>query len=170
MKKRHLHQRFLVPNGRRGRPIPQDEGEEAFGYDTQPQRPLMGTLHHVDSEETIKRIAEATSMCDEPECDSEALADYVALNNRFNTLRHAKEVQQAQQERKTLTHEQRLASAKARAKTQRVNVTMQLHMVEKALIRAQKGGRHLSEGAVTRLEAVEALLDGPVDWKLLDAA
>jgi hypothetical protein len=23
---------------------------------------------------------------------------------------------------------------------------------------------------VTRLEAVEALLDGPVDWKLLDAA
>jgi predicted ATPase with chaperone activity len=151
VKKRHLHRRFLVPNARRG---------NGLGYDNRPQRILNGTLAHVDEPAAIEKIASCTAMCDEPECISEGIVSYTETAMKAATLRHAAEVQDAREARKTMTVEQRIASARGRAKQRRIDVSHNLHLVEKALIRAVRGGRQPNDSTLRRLEAVEAQLDG----------
>lgn len=155
MKKRHLHRRFLVPNARRG---------NGLGYDNRPQRILNGTLAHVDEPAAIEKIASRTAMCDEPECISDGIVSYTETAMKAATLRHAAEVQDAQEARTVLTAEQRVFNAAARARRQHVDLGKDLHLVSKALERARAGGRSVPESVIRRLERVEAKLDGaPLD-------
>lgn len=151
MKKRHLHRRFLVPNARRG---------NGLGYDNRPQRILNGTLSHVDEPATIEKIASRTAMCDEPECISDGIVSYTETAMKAATLRHAAEVQEAQEARVVLTIEQRVFNAEQRARRQHVDLGKDLHLVSKALMRARSGGRSVPEPVMRRLERVEAKLDG----------
>lgn len=151
MKKRHLHRRFLAPQARSG---------NGHGYLTRPNRPLLGTEHPVDERATIAKIASATALCDEPEVISDGIVSYTETAVKAATLRHAAEVEQAHEARATMTPEQRVANAEARAKQQHVNVSSDLRFVRAAAARARAGGRRLPAGALRRLERVEALLDG----------
>jgi hypothetical protein len=148
-KKRHLHKRGRTPAPR---------------FLTRP-RELYGTLRHVDEDETIKRIAAMTALCDEPESIGPAIISYAETNKIYDTLRHAKAVEAAREARKEITTEQRVAIAKARAKEQRCDVSHALHIIERGIERAKKGGRQVPASVIQRLEGVELLLDKPPELK-----
>lgn len=124
---------FLAPKARRG---------NGFGYVNDP----------------------AQGMRDEPECVGPAIVDAYSESALFwQSLRHAAEVQEAQQSRRLLNAEQRLADVQRRAKQQHVNVSGEVHVLSSMLERAKRGGRNEPPGAVKRLESLEARLDGLSD-------
>lgn len=114
--------------------------------------------------EVVERVADAVAMCDEPEMISRAISsrygDEANGKNGHTSLRHRAAVEQARDARQTWTVEKRIGVVKLRAKQQRVDVSHELHIIEKALARARSGGRELPAAPMKRLEAVEALLDG----------
>jgi hypothetical protein len=135
--------RFLAPAARSG---------NGHGYLTQPQRPLPEVA---DEPEVIDRIRSATSTCDEPESPSDAWVDaeseLAAERNRLRVLRRA---EAARLDRKNITIENRMVDAQRRAKLQHVSISHELHVMRKMLARGNE------QATVTRLEQVEALLDG----------
>jgi hypothetical protein len=126
-------------------------------------RELHGVLSHVDTEATRERIAAAVQLCDEPEKIGPAVLSYAEMANKADSIRHRLEVETAQEIRKTLTIEQRLATVAERAKHQLVDVKQDVFLIGKALERSSKGGRKLPMAALVRLEKVEARLDGVTD-------
>lgn len=146
-----MARKFLAPRARPG---------NGHGYLSEPLRPLEGTEYHVDPPEAVERVAGALRMCDEPECCSEDVVSYAESAFTADTLRHAAEVEVAQEDRKRLEMEQRIVNAERRARLQHMNLSGEFFLIRKMLDRAQAGGRKEPEGAVRRLEDAEAVLDG----------
>jgi hypothetical protein len=140
-----MARRFLAPQARAG---------NGHGYLAQPDReyPLAP-----DEPDTVARIGEARAMCDEPEAPSTAWVDaeseLAAERNRVRLLRQA---EMAQQARATVTMENRMADARRRAKLKHVDISHEMHLLEKML------GRNPGT-AVDRLVKLEARLDGVAD-------
>jgi hypothetical protein len=154
------NRRFLAPQAQRG---------DGHGYLSRPNRELSKATHvsedgfrdiAADSSEVVDRIAEARSLFDEPECISGGIVSYTESANKADTLRHARDVEIARQDRQRLESEQRIRAAHERAKRQHVNVSGELHVVQKMLDRAKAGGRREPVAAIRRLEKVEETLDG----------
>lgn len=124
-------------------------------------RELYGTEHHVDPPETRKRIHEASALCDEPEKVGPAILDAYGESARYyETLRHQAQVQAAQEARKQLTPEQRLAGVLERAKRQHTDVASETRLIGRLLERAARGGRRAPQTAIDKLTRLEAKLDG----------
>lgn len=135
--------RFLAAGGRQG---------NGHGYLSNPQRPLPKAA---DPPEVIDRIREAANVCDEPEAPSDAWIDAEAeLAAERNRLRLLKQAEMAQQARRHISMENRMRDAQRRAKLKHVNLSREFYVLEKMLDRGNENA------AVTRLERVEALLDG----------
>lgn len=133
---------------------------DGLGYLTQPQRPLENTLEP-DPPEVVELIAGATRLCDEPECDSEALADYAATAEFWRTQKHAAEVLAARQLRPLLKAEARLVDAQRRAKqAHRKDLSGEFLALKHMLAHDRKGGGNPSASTLARLERVETRLDG----------
>lgn len=97
----------------------------------------------------------------EPECIGPAIIDgYAELANYQQTLRHQQAVQQARELRPQLDPADRIRDATRRAKHAHHNLTGELHTMQLMLDRATRGGRHIPAGLISRLEHVEATLDG----------
>lgn len=132
-------------------------GGNGHGYLSQPQRQLGKTA---DPTEVVERIATATSLCDEPEAVGPAVIDAQAdLARHYNQLRRAAEIQRARETRRDLTLQDRMADAQRRAKDQRIDVSRDLLTIRKMLARHTV----IPAAALTRMEAVEARLDGPIE-------
>lgn len=159
--------RFLAPAARPG---------NGHGYLTEPTREAQPVA---DPPEVAARIGTATSIFDEPEAPSPAWVDAEAdLAATRNALRHAALVEQLRAARQELSLRARIADARRRARAQHVDVSHQLHLVERDLQRAQSRRAPVPEtatelresrrdeaeppAALRRMQAVEALLDGPV--------
>lgn len=135
--------RFLAPQARAG---------DGRGYLNQPDReyPLAP-----DPPDVVERIAEARSMCDEPEAPSAAWVDAEAeLAVERNRLRLLRQAEMAQQARVFVSMENRMIDAQRRARVQRVDVQREFFVMRKMLERGKDGA------ALTRLQAIEARLDG----------
>jgi len=122
-------------------------------------KPLRELPEIADPPELVELIASATNIRDEPEADSEAVAHYAEVANRYHTIRHAREVEQREQARQLLTLEHRMTAARGAAKMQRVDVSGELYVLDKMLKRARKGGVSDPPPVIERLERLEARLD-----------
>jgi hypothetical protein len=89
--------RFLAPQGRSG---------DGHGYMREPLRPLQPG----DNEQTVARIRDATSMCDEPQSlDAQEWLNHI--DERHKTLEEQRrkfEAVRIDQERRLMSFEQRL--------------------------------------------------------------
>lgn len=138
--------RFLAPQARSG---------DGKGYLGRPDRPYPPVA---DEAETAARIAEARAICDEPEAIGPAIVDaYAELGRTFDELRRKAQIEQARIARTLLTVEARIRDAQRRAKIQRMDVTSELWLIRKMLIRGNE------TAALVRVERLEARLDGVLD-------
>lgn len=145
--------RFLAPKARAG---------NGHGYLSQPMRPLENTLEP-DPPEVVELIAGATRLCDEPESDSEALADYAKTAEFWRTQKHAAEVLAARETRPLLRAEDRLRDAERRAKqSRRRDLKGEFMALRGMLDRYRRTDQEPKPDSalVRRLENVEASLDG----------
>ena len=141
---------FLAPRAAAG---------DGHGYRYGPTR--KPRLHEQESPETLEKIRDAASINDEPECVGPAILDGYQESARFyESLRHLRDVEQAQQTRKLLTAEQRIKDAQARAKRTQTDFSHEFHICRKMIDRAKAGGRKEPPAAIRVLEKVEAALDG----------
>ena len=149
--------RFLAPQGRAG---------NGHGYLNQPIRPLPEVADHPD---LVAKIANATHHCDEPEAPGPAIVDAITdLARTYDRIRYTAEIEAAQQSRRLLTIEQRMADAQRRAKRRHADISGEMHAIKAMLARARSGGRTDPPAAHERLERIEARLDYRHD--LADAA
>lgn len=151
--------RFLAPNGRTTtqplRPLP-DHGLATPGIDP-------------DIAREADLVATHSKLCDEPEFPSKATVSAMAdLAKTYDRLRYLSDVESAQQSRRLLTIEQRMADAVRRAKIRHADITGEMHVIRQMLDRARKGGRPDPPSAIERIERIEARLDYRPD--LADAA
>lgn len=123
--------RFLAPRGRAG---------DGRGYLARPLREVEPSVTWETEPDVVARIAEATSMSDEPECVSGAISDRWGEDARHHErVRHSDIVAKAQETRRLLSLEDRLRDAKARAKAQhRRDLRGEFLAVEKLLERARR--------------------------------
>ena len=143
--------KFLAPKARAG---------NGHGYLSQPIRPLTNT-NTPDEPHVVERIASATNLADEPECISGAIVDgYTELAQFQHSIRHQQAVEAARQTRPLLEAEDRIRDAERRAKQSHRNLSSEFHVMRKMLERAEKGGRKAPASLISRLERVEASLDG----------
>jgi hypothetical protein len=113
-----------------------------------------------DPPEVIERIASCTSIFDEPEYPGKAILDaHTELAQHYDRLRYQLELEQAQQDRKLLSMEARMAEVQRRAKMRHVNFSRELFTARKMLERAQAGGRKEPQAAVRLVETLEYRLD-----------
>lgn len=143
-----MARRFLAPQARQG---------DGHGYLSQPQRPFPIVA---DEQHVVERIASASDIRDEPEAPSGAWVDaeseLAAERNRVRLLRQA---EQAQQDRQSITVENRMRDAHRRAKMKHVDCSREFMVLRKML------GRGKDVDAVMRLELLEARLDGVSEFK-----
>lgn len=134
--------KFLAPNGRIA------------------GKPLRELHDGGDPPEVVARIAEATSLCDEPEMPSKATVDaHAELARTYDRLRYCAELEQARKTRQMLSIEARMADVQRRAKLRGANVSGEMHVVKKMLDRARNGGRKDPPAAFERIERIEYRLD-----------
>jgi hypothetical protein len=101
------------------------------------------------------------SVRDEPECIGPAiLASYADVNRRIFTQQHVLDVAQAQERRPTLAPHHRLEDVRRRAKDAHVDLSHEIHLVQRAIDKARLRGQPVAPSALARLEGLEALLDG----------
>lgn len=139
---------FLAPNGR--------------GHVTRPLRPYP---EHADPDELAleaEEVKDATRFCDEPEMIGPAIVDAYGESAWFyKSLQHQADVEAAQQARKFLTAEQRLADVQSRAKRKQVaDLKPEFQAMRAMLDRARRGGRQDPPAVTRKLERIEAKLDG----------
>jgi hypothetical protein len=136
------------------------------GYRTRPLRDLPIVA---DELEVVDRIREATNIRDEPETIGPAiLASYAEVNRRILTQQHIIEVAEAQERRPELTPQNRLADIQRRAKNAHVDLSHEIHLVQRAIDKARLRDQPVHQGALDRMTGLEALLDGV--WLLRSAA
>lgn len=137
--------RFLAPNPGSTRPYV--------------AKPLRDFPDVADDPETIARIATHTDIRDEPESIGPAVADYVKIATKYDTLRRLATIEQLEKAREDLSMEQRMVDARHAARAQRVDISGELYVIGRMLDRARNGGRAEPPAAVARLAKVEARLD-----------
>lgn len=143
--------RFLAPGARSG---------DGHGYLTKPLRPLTSTTIP-DEPHVVERIASATNLADEPEFVSDAICDgYAEVADFHRSQQHIKAVTAARVLRPLLDAEDRIRDAERRAKHAHRNLSSEFHVLRQMLGRAERGGRKTPPAALTRLERIEASLDG----------
>jgi hypothetical protein len=97
----------------------------------------------------------------EPECIGPAWVEgYAKIADFHRSQQHIKAVAAARVLRPLLAAEDRLRDAERRAKDAHRNLSHEFHVLRKMLERAEKGGRKAPASALTRLERIEASLDG----------
>jgi hypothetical protein len=139
--------RFLAPNGRtRSRPLREP--------------PSLG-VHEEDRLREVELVAAHTDPRDEPESIGPAiLKSYAEVNRRILTQQHILDVAEAQDRRPELTPQNRLDDVHRRAKHAHVDMSHEIHLVQRAIDRARLRGQPVKPAALERLEGLEALLDG----------
>lgn len=141
---------------------------DGHGYRYGPARRLDKDVIHGNellteqpTPEQLEKIRDATNINDEPECVGPAILDGYQESARFyESLRHLRHVEAAQQSRKLLSAEARLRDAQARAKRTQTDLSHEFHICRKMLDRAKAGGRKEPPAAIRVLEKVESTLDG----------
>lgn len=127
-------------------------------YTTQPLRPCPEVA---DEPDLVDRIRSATNTRDEPEAASSAwVASLADINRRLLSQQVILDVAEAQQRRPELTPQNRLDTIKQRAKHAHVDMSHEIHLVQKAIEHARERDRPVKPSALTRIEGLEALLDG----------
>jgi hypothetical protein len=97
----------------------------------------------------------------EPECVGPAIVEnYAEVNRLIFTQQHAVDVAQAQERRPGLCPDHRVADVRRRAKDAHVDLSHELHLVQRAIDKARLRGQPVAPSALVRLEGLEALLDG----------
>lgn len=97
----------------------------------------------------------------EPECIGPAIVDgYAEVALFHRTLQHARDVEAAQVLRPTLAAEDRLKDIRRRAKHSSVDLSHELHILEREIRKAQMRGQDVPVRVLERLEKLEGLLDG----------
>jgi hypothetical protein len=103
----------------------------------------------------------AMAMRNEPECIGPAIVDgYASIASFHRSQQHALHVAEAQLIRPTLPPESRLSDLRRRAKHSRVDMSHELHIIEREVRKAQMRGQDVPQRVVERLEKLEGLLDG----------
>jgi hypothetical protein len=98
---------------------------------------------------------------DEPECIGPAILNsYADVNRRIWTQQHVIDVAEAQERRPQLAPVHRLEDVRRRAKDAHVDLSHEIHLVQLAVDKARFRAQPVSLSALTRLEGLEALLDG----------
>ena len=98
---------------------------------------------------------------DEPECIGPAiLEDYAQVAMLHRSQQHAVDVACAQQTRPLLPPACRHADLYRRAKAAHVDLTHELHIIDRHITKARFAGRDIPGHVLIRLEGLEALLDG----------
>lgn len=111
-------------------------GVEAIGYTTEPHKALR----------------------EEPECIGPAIVDaYAELGKTFDELRRIAQIEEARVLRQALSLENRMLDARRRAKLQHIDLSHEMHIMDKML------GRGKDAAVVERLEILEARLDHAPD-------
>lgn len=122
--------RFLAAGCRQG---------DGFGYANDPRFGMLG----------------------EPECVGPAILDSYAESARFHeTLRHQAVVAAQREVRPSLSAEHRISDAERRAKHGHIDLRSEFRLQRAILARDIRGGRQPSVKLLTRIEQVEARLDG----------
>ena len=134
---------FLAPNGRTR---------------TKPLRELPIVA---DEPDHVDRIRDAANLRDEPECIGPAnLTSWAEVNRRIYTQQHVLEVAQAQERRPELTAQNRHDDLYRRAKQAHVDLSHELHLVQRAIDKARLRDQPIAPSELDRIERLEALLDG----------
>jgi hypothetical protein len=98
---------------------------------------------------------------DEPECIGPAiLASYAEVNRLIFTQQHVRDVAEAQERRPALSPDCRSRDLRRRAKVAHVDLSHELHIIDRHIVKARLAGRDVPGHVFTRLEGLEALLDG----------
>jgi hypothetical protein len=139
--------RFLAPNGRtRNKPLR--------------EVPSLGA-HEEDVRREAELVASHTDPRDEPEGVGPAiLTSYAEVSRRLLTQHVINEVAEAQERRPESTPQNRLDTVRQRAKHAHVDMSHPIHLVQRAIDKARLREQPVNPSAVTRLEGLEALLDG----------
>jgi hypothetical protein len=126
---------FLAPAARPGDTIDGDR----LGYVTNPNLAMRG----------------------EPECIGPAILEsYAAVNKLLFTQQHLLDVAAAQERRPAIPPDKRLRDVYRRAKDAHVDLSHEIHLIQRALDKARLRGQPVAQPALDRLEGLEALLDG----------
>lgn len=97
----------------------------------------------------------------EPECVGPAILDSYAESNAFkHSQQHALDVALAQQTRPLLAADDRVRDIQRRAKYAHVDMSHEVHLMQRDLERAKRGNRRPPVRVLERMEGLEALLDG----------
>lgn len=148
--------RFLARTGRHGtykklpRTTPTDIGRWAY---VEP---------HNDTDDDHGYTSSSVLGLDhEPESIGPAiLENYAEINRRILTHHLILEAAQAQKDRQHLAPQNRLATIKARAKYAHVDMSHEIHLVQREIDKARLKDKPVKEKALARLDGLEALLDG----------
>jgi hypothetical protein len=97
----------------------------------------------------------------EPECVGPAIVEnYAEVNRLIFTQQHAVDVAQAQLTRPLLSAENRIKDIRRRAKFAHVDLSREMHLMQRDLERARVANRKPPKRVLERCEGLEALLDG----------
>lgn len=115
--------------------------------------------------EALRREAEvaraALTFRDEPEqVGPRWLEDYAQVADLHRSQQHAKDVAAAQVLRPLLDVDDRVRDIQRRAKYAHVNLSHEVHIMQRDIERAKRGGRAAPIAVMNRCEKLEALLDG----------
>jgi hypothetical protein len=98
---------------------------------------------------------------DEPECVGPAILDSYAESAAFRyTQQHALDVARAQVTRQQLSADDRVRDIQRRARYAHVDMSHEVHLMQRDIDRAKVGNRKPPKRVVERLEGLESLLDG----------
>jgi hypothetical protein len=115
--------------------------------------PITKTRDYVDRPEL--------AVWGEPECIGPAILNGYTESAHFHeSLRHQQAVEAARVSRPLLAAEDRLLDAERRAKHAHRDMTSEFRVLRQMLTKAQRGGRQAPASALTKLEKIEADLDG----------
>jgi hypothetical protein len=114
-----------------------------------------------DRRREVERVATATDIRDEPECISRAwLATYAEVSKRIFDQQHAIDVAAARELRPMLDAEDRVRDIQRRAKYAHVDLSREVLLMRRDILRAKAGNRRPPLRVLDRCERLESLLDG----------
>lgn len=134
--------RFLGPNGIRHAPMR--------------EVPVIA-----DEKQLVDRIRDAASIRDEPECVGPRwLKDYADAAKLHQSQQHSLDVANAQTTRPLLAAEDRLKDLHRRAKHSHVDLSHEIHIMQRELNQARLRGRPAPVRVLVRMTRLETTLDG----------
>jgi hypothetical protein len=130
-------------------------------YTSRPLREVPLLADDEDRRREVERVATATDIRDEPECISRAwLASYAEVSKRIFDQQHALDVAAARELRPMLDAEDRVRDIQRRAKYAHVDLSREVLLMRRDILRAKAGNRRPPLRVLDRCERLESLLDG----------